>query len=363
MSARRAHCCSKMSSEPVSIDVGERGLRSTVPINRIAANAVVGVVVIGRNEGERLQRCLESLAALNRVVVYVDSGSTDGSVNLAIASGAAVLALDLGRPFTAARARNAGFAELTSLAGDGLRYVQFVDGDCEVMPSWLETASTFLDQHNDVACVCGRLRERYPERSVYNLLCDMEWDRPVGATKACGGIAMLRCDVFAALGGFREDLVAGEEPELCVRIRARGAKVWRLAQHMAWHDAAMLHFNQWWKRSRRGGFGAAQAAFMQGSARERGVIRQMLRPWFWAGIVPFGVTVACVVLGLPALTLLLAYPVQMLRIASGVNGSWGARLPRAFFMLFGKFPELLGQLQFWLSRKPGRAAPSFDYKG
>lgn len=333
-----------------------------MPNIRTAANAAVGVVVIGRNEGERLQRCLQSVVGTNRMVVYVDSGSTDGSVNLAIANGAAVVALDMGRPFTAARARNAGFAQLASTAGDGLRYVQFVDGDCEVMPGWLEIASSFLDQHADVTCICGRLRERHPERSVYNLLCDMEWDRPVGETQACGGIAMLRCDVFAALGGFREDLVAGEEPELCVRIRARGGKVWRLAQHMAWHDAAMLHFNQWWKRSRRGGFGAAQAAFMQGSAGERGVVRQMLRPWFWAGIVPLAVTVACVAWGSLALTLLLAYPVQLLRIASGVNGPWRARLPRAFFMLFGKFPELLGQLQFWLSRKPGRTAPSFDYK-
>ena len=362
MSARRAHCCLKMSSRAASIDVGERGLRSTVLNERTAASSTVGVVVIGRNEGERLQRCLQSVVGTNRVVVYVDSGSSDGSVNLAIANGAAVVALDMGRPFTAARARNAGFAQLASTAGDRLCYVQFVDGDCEVMPAWLEIASSFLDQHPDIDCVCGRLRERHPDRSIYNLLCDMEWDRPVGETQACGGIAMLRVGVFAALGGFREDLVAGEEPELCTRIRARGAKVWRLAQHMAWHDAAMLHFNQWWKRSRRSGFGAAQAAFMQSAARERGVVRQMLRPWFWAGLVPIGVTVACVAWGLPALALLLAYPVQMLRIANGVNGRWGARLPRAFFMLFGKFPELLGQLQFWLSRKPGRTAPSFDYK-
>ena len=331
------------------------------PCARITADSACGIVIIGRNEGERLRRCLDSVRNSARRVVYVDSGSTDGSVELAQSKGVDAVQLDMSTPFTAARARNAGFRQLQQAAPD-VRYVQFVDGDCEVAAGWLEAATTFLDQHNEVACVCGRLRERHPERSVYNLLCDMEWDRPVGESKACGGIAMLRCDVFAALGGFREDLVAGEEPELCVRIRISGAKVWRLAQHMAWHDAAMLHFNQWWKRSRRGGFGAAQAAFMQGSAREHGVLRQMLRPWFWAGVVPLGVTLACVAWGLPALTLLLAYPVQMLRIASGVNGPWGARLPRAFFMLFGKFPELLGQLQFWLSRKPGRAAPSFDYK-
>ena len=331
------------------------------PCARITADSACGIVIIGRNEGERLRRCLDSVSNSARRVVYVDSGSTDGSVELAQSKGVDAVRLDMNTPFTAARARNAGFRRL-QLAAPDVRYVQFVDGDCEVISGWLEAAATFLDQHAGVACVCGRLRERHPERSVYNLLCDMEWDRPVGEAQACGGIAMLRCDAFAALGGFREDLVAGEEPELCVRIRAQGAKVWRLAQHMAWHDAAMLHFNQWWKRSSRSGFGTAQAAFMQGAARELGVVRQMLRPWFWAGLVPLVITTACVAWGLPASALLLLYPIQVLRIASGVNGPWSARIPRAFFMLFGKFPELLGQLQFWLSRKPGRTAPSFDYK-
>src|SRR5687767_7045111 len=40
----------------------------------------VGVVAIGRNEDQRLVRCLESMPRTIRKAVYVDSGSTDDSV-------------------------------------------------------------------------------------------------------------------------------------------------------------------------------------------------------------------------------------------------------------------------------------------
>jgi glycosyltransferase involved in cell wall biosynthesis len=133
-----------------------------------------GVVAIGRNEGERLRRCLESVVVAAERVVYVDSGSTDGSVELARGLGAEVVALDMSRPFTAARARNQGWRRLLE-AEPALAYVQFVDGDCEVVAGWLDAGRAFLDAHDDVAAVAGRNRERFPERSIYNLLCDIEW--------------------------------------------------------------------------------------------------------------------------------------------------------------------------------------------
>ena len=99
----------------------------------------VGVVVIGRNEGERLRRCLESVRGAAQAIVYVDSGSTDGSVALATGLGATVVALDMRRPFTAARARNEGMRRLQAIAPD-LVFVQFVDGDCEMVAGWLPLA-------------------------------------------------------------------------------------------------------------------------------------------------------------------------------------------------------------------------------
>ena len=177
-----------------------------------------GVVVIGRNEGERLRQCLMSLPRAS-VIVYVDSGSSDGSVQRARHLGADVIELDMRAPFTAARARNAGFRRLREISPD-FEYVQFVDGDCELIDGWLEDAISFLNAHADVGAVCGRRRERYPERSIYNWLCDREWDGPVGDVRYSGGDVMIRADALEAVGGYRDDLIAGEEPELCVRLRA-----------------------------------------------------------------------------------------------------------------------------------------------
>ena len=171
----------------------------------------IAVVAIGRNEGARLAACLDSIPGDVAALVYVDSGSTDESVATARAAGARVVELDPTRPFTAARARNEGAAALAA-AGIAPDYLQFVDGDCTLVPGWLETAAHFLDATPQAAVVCGRRRERFPEASVYNRLCDREWDTPLGKTRACGGDALMRRAAFAAAGGFRGDLIAGEEP-------------------------------------------------------------------------------------------------------------------------------------------------------
>ena len=71
-------------------------------------------------------------------------------------------------------------------------------------------AAAFLEHRADVAAVCGRLRERFPDASVYNRLCDAEWDAPPGETRYCGGNAMLRLQALRAVGGFRDDVIAGE---------------------------------------------------------------------------------------------------------------------------------------------------------
>src|SRR5688572_27955639 len=129
-----------------------------------------GVVAIGRNEGERLRKCLESVARTSAAVVYVDSGSTDGSAAMARAMSVSVVDLDQSRPFTAARARNEGFERLIEIARD-LEFVQFVDGDCEVIAGWIENAERALASDPKLAVVCGRRRERHPDASVYNRLC------------------------------------------------------------------------------------------------------------------------------------------------------------------------------------------------
>lgn len=321
----------------------------------------IGVVVIGRNEGPRLEGCLISLIGSAQKVVYVDSGSTDNSVPMARKLGVEVVELDMTIPFTAARARNEGFARVQQLLPT-MRYVQFVDGDCEVVGTWLPQAQAFLDARPDVAVVCGRRRERFPQRSIYNFLCDREWDTPVGEAKACGGDALMRADAFAAASGYRADLIAGEEPELCVRLRASGWKVWRLGDEMTLHDAAMTRFKQWWQRSMRGGYAFAEGASLHGAAPEQHWLRESRRAWFWGLGIPLAAVVASLLLGWFGLLLLLIYPVQVMRLARRGDGSPRENWLLAFFLVLGKFPEMVGQVKFLLSRIVGGKTALIEYK-
>ena len=319
-----------------------------------------GVVVIGRNEGERLKRCIESLAGAV-AIVYVDSGSTDGSAQWVRDQNVMVLDLDMRIPFTAARARNAGFKELREMAPD-FRYVQFIDGDCELNRIWPEHAVSFLESHSDVGAIFGQLRERYPERSIYNWLCDHEWDGPVGEVRACGGIAMFRAAAFETVSGFRDDLIAGEEPELCVRLRAAGWRVWRLEHDMALHDAAMTGFGQWWRRALRSGYAFAQGAYLHGAPPERHWVWESRRAWLWGIWLP----VACLVSGLLfspwGWLAWLIFPLQMMRQTARNRGPLSDRVILAFFQMLARFPEVLGQIKFMRDRVLGRQVGLIEYK-
>lgn len=320
------------------------------------AEALLGVVAIGRNEGERLRRCLQSLLPGPAVVVYVDSGSDDGSPQLATALGAEVVALDMRQPFTAARARNEGFARLMQLA-PAAEFVQFVDGDCEVVQGWLATAVDFLQSHPAHAVVCGRRRERFPERSLYNRLCDEEWDTPVGDAKSCGGDALFRVAAFQAVGGYRDGLIAGEEPELCVRLRQQGWKVRRLDAEMTLHDAAMTRFGQWWKRSVRAGHAYGEGAWLHGAPPERHWVRETGRALVWGAGIPLAAFVLALLFGLGWLALLAVYPLQWLRFWLRTHS--GAK---AGFLVLGKFAEASGVIQFHASRLAGRGGRIIEYK-
>jgi glycosyltransferase involved in cell wall biosynthesis len=322
--------------------------------------ASYGAIVIGRNEGERLKQCLMSVPQ-SQLTIYVDSGSTDGSIKWARDYGADVLELDTSAGFTAARARNAGFAQLQKLAPQ-LEYVQFVDGDCELQPAWPRHAIEFLDTHEQVCAVFGRRRERYPNRSVYNWLCDREWDVPVGNVKSCGGDVMMRVSALAAAGGYRDDLIAGEEPELCVRLRTAGWHIWRIDQEMTFHDAAITRFGQWWLRMVRSGHAFAEVSHLHGTPPEQFWVWESRRAWVWGVLFPLASVAAMLWFGWPGIVVLLIYPLQLLRRMARLPGSLRSRWKAAFFELLGRFPESLGQMKFLRDRLIGSRGGIIEYK-
>jgi glycosyltransferase involved in cell wall biosynthesis len=318
----------------------------------------LGVVVIGRNEGERLIRCLESVRNQAACVVYVDSGSTDGSVETGRALADAVVELDMRKPFTAARARNAGLERLLEIRA-GLVYVFFVDGDCEVVDSWLATAVQFLIEKPEFAIVWGLRRERYPEKSIYNLLCDIEWqDYPLGETGACGGDAVGRLDAIRAVKGFRADLICGEEPEMCFRLRQKGWRIFHLESPMTLHDAAIYRFSQWWTRMMRTGYGFAQGGVLYGAP-----MMETRRSWFWGLGIPLAGLMLAPFVGWWSAIVLFIYPLQIIRLSlRGNRLSARENWLRAGALVLGKFPEMLGQIKYHLDRL--RRAPSrlIEYK-
>ena len=320
------------------------------------ADLAIGTVVIGRIEGERLRACLASVLPGIDAVVYVDSGSTDGSVDLARDMGAVVLPLDMAMPFTAARARNVGFRRLLSLHPH-VCFVQFVDGDCEVVDGWLERAAFHLDSHAECAVACGRRRERYPERSIFNRMCDLEWDTPVGEALSCGGDALFRVDALTKAGGFRDSLIAGEEPELCLRLRRQGWRIHRLDHEMTRHDAAISRWSQWWRRTVRGGHAFAEGAWLHGASPDRHWVRETLRAVLWGLLLPSGIAFLGLLFDSRAWWLFLLYPVQWLRLV--VRGHSPLI---AFFTLAGKFAEAQGILKFGWGKLLGRTGRLIEYK-
>jgi GT2 family glycosyltransferase len=324
----------------------------------------VGVVVIGRNEGERLVRCLQSVRRQANHVVYVDSGSTDGSVASAQGLADLVVELDPRVPFTAARARNEGFQRILLEAGHDIRYVFFVDGDCEVVDGWLRIAVQFFEAHPDYGVVWGLRREKFPERSIYNLLCDIEWqDYPFGEVGACGGDAVARIEAIRQVGGFRAELICGEEPEMCVRLRKAGWRIYHLETPMTLHDAAMYRFGQWWKRTMRTGYSFAQGAALHGAPPERHGVRETWRAWIWGLAIPLATLCLAPFLGRWALLVLIVYPIQLLRL-SALRPRRSARENwlRAAALVLAKFPEMFGQLKFHIDHFQRVQSHLIEYK-
>lgn len=310
---------------------------------------MIGIVVIGRNEGARLVRCLASLPSSDAYIVYVDSGSTDGSIAAAEARGAHVVPLDMSLPFNAARARNAG---IDALAASGLTFdlVQFLDGDCALDPAWIGRATDFLEQHPEVAVACGRRREIHPDRTIYNRACDLEWNTPIGEAEACGGDALMRYAAISSVGGYDGTLVAGEEPELCSRLRAAGWKIWRMDAEMTMHDAAISAFGQWWTRAVRGGFAYAQTSAVSAGRPERPMRLSFLRAIFWGGVFPVAAIASALLHPLLVAFGVAVYAARIVRVRQRLTLTAREAWACASLTVLGQFAEMQGIVRYWWRR-------------
>jgi len=316
---------------------------------------MIGIVIIGRNEDKRLQLCFDSMNTLDCAKIYVDSCSTDSSVAIAKANQIEIMEIDLTRPLSAARARNEGFQRLIQL-NPSIEFVQFIDGDCTLLTDWVEVASNALINAPQRAAVIGHLLERNIEGSPYNKLCALEWRSTPGDLNdfgALGGISMIRASVFKELGGFNPEVIAGEDSEFGVRMGLAGYKVTKLDQQMATHDANILKFSQWWKRSVRAGHAIGQRAFINGDSDHKDCIKERNSTWFWGLLIPLLVIVLLPFTQGYSLLLMLAYfylgfRVITFRLKQG--DTFSDALFYTKFLLLSKFANMVGLMRFYFNK-------------
>ena len=314
----------------------------------------VDVVLIGRNEGARLIAALDAARSAARQLVYVDSGSSDNSVAEARACGALVVELDMSVPFTAARARNAGYAALSDP-----QLIQFIDGDCALVPGFTEAAKIHLEAQPHLGLVTGWRAESAPEGSLYNRMCDWEWHQPAGPITACGGDMMVRAQAFEAIGGFAADVIAAEDDDFCLRVAQAGWGLERLALEMTRHDAGMTRFSQWWQRARRAGHGFAQV----GHRHPQHFRTERKRVLFYGLVVP---VLSLAWLPGSLLIALLAYGWNFWKTRRDLVAE--AKLARAditpiaALLTLSKLPNFIGLATYWLRRLRGSDMRLIEYK-
>lgn len=327
-------------------------------------NSHIALVIIGRNEAKHLSISLPAIAKHFELLIYVDSGSTDDSCALAEQHGATVINLDTSVPFTAARARNAGLERVLADERE-FAFIQFIDGDCELLPDYVTQAVAFLEQHPDYGMACGRRIERFPEASIFNRLCHIEWNTPVGDTDYCGGDVLVRREAIAAVGGYDATLIAGEDPELCVRLRQAGWKLRRIDADMTKHDANITRVSQWWKRHQRAGHAFAEGSAKHGKSPQKHWVKETRSNWIYGGIAITAIIAS--LFDARLLVLLLIFPLQIARLtvkapAQLANESITIRLAYATDCFAAKIPQMVGQLQYWRNRLSNRRAAIIEYK-
>jgi GT2 family glycosyltransferase len=318
----------------------------------------LAIIAIGRNEGDRLKRCLSSLLGQAERLIYVDSGSADGSVDAARALGAEIVELDPIIPFTAARARNAG---VEALGGDLPELIHFIDGDCEMEPGWIGHAKAAMIADPALGIVTGWRAEMHPYASIYNAMCDHEWHRPAGPITACGGDMLARATAFRQTGGFNTAVIAAEDDEFCLRVAKAGFTLIRLPQAMTRHDADMHRFSQWWRRSVRNGHGFAQL----GTLHPNHLARERMRVLVFAAVLPVLAVIGLIVTPWLFLGVLAIYLGSYLHTVIGLVGDeMGATMAahQGLFLSLSKFPNLIGMITFYLRKWRGREITIIEYK-
>lgn len=315
----------------------------------IESTPKIGVVIIGINVEKFLGKCIESILNSDYPreslqIIYVDGGSQDDSVKIARSfSGIEIAELD--HPFpTPGRGRNAGWAWLDT------PLVQFLDADTVLDPQWFKRAIPCLK--NQVAAVCGHRRELQPDKNWFHFIGNKEWNYETGPCRYFGGDVLIKREVLEQTGGFDEDLVAGEDPELSYRIRQRGHVLLRVDAPMTKHDLNMTTVSQYMRRAFRSGHAYAEVCARFWDRKEKLWLREFLRvqvkAWGLFGILVTGFVLDRPIAGfLLGMTFVLLAVIRQVHFRTDSDDSLVKRITYATHSVFVVLPQFLGTLRYF----------------
>ena len=213
----------------------------------------VSAIIVNWNDGDRLLRCLESLAGSNVDVIVVDNASSDGSLQR------------VAERFPAARisaqTSNLGFAggvNAGALLATG-RYLLILNTDVVAGPGAVAALAMFLDANAACGAVTGQLLgedgrpqrgwsvRRFPTLASFAVellliekvwpanpiskrhrMLDLSYERPVQVDQPAAACLMVRGEAFEQLGGMDERFYPAwfEDVDFCLRLHAAGWKVY-----------------------------------------------------------------------------------------------------------------------------------------
>ena len=197
---------------------------------------MISAIVIGRNEGERLDACMQSirqaLRFLQHEIIYVDSRSGDDSIARAKANGARCYLLE-DEHTTAGLGRFAGAKEAKG------EYLLFLDGDMQLSSGFCEKAMMAMAARDADGCTGIRedLYIKHGEivgRNENYFGCTGERIVP-----EFGGALFIKKEALEKAGGWSPDTIACEEAELHARLRAAGCTILEIPTKMITHTDAV----------------------------------------------------------------------------------------------------------------------------
>jgi general secretion pathway protein A len=329
-------------------------------------SSITGVVVVASDNKTSPEAAIRS-AGDGRAIVFVAVGGAPDATAIAKGAGA-VIAEGPERSFTpAGRARNAGYRQLKKIAPH-LQYVQFVDAQTALDPDWITTAEKFMARRPEVSIVTGTIRPPPGLKISAAPMGARDHGDDEGEIQCVfGGSALMRVESFEAAGGFRGDLLTAETVDLCIRLRRRGARIWRLGEGMALCEPAPKS-GGWWAQGRQRGFDNAYCASLHGGPPERIGILDTVLAVLWGFLFPTAVVITALLGAFVATKLSPATPpmlvagailafgagVFVFRMAASVvvrgvfrASSWRAAFPA----VMGRFPEFLGACKLWFGAK------------